>query len=166
MLALFDVAGEPRLLDAATIAFNRWTSFAEPARLPVGTGEDLLVTRSTHFNSSQGYATTALILAHDDRLELVDTISTFDDRACGFERQQRLGIRHGAERPLSDIVSHIVAVVTELTAVSGEDCGDATVPQPGTRTIAVTYRWDVGERRYVPDSDAFDALASENESRF
>lgn len=161
VLALFDVAGEPRLLDAANVAFDRWTSFAEPVRLPVGEGGDLLVTQSTHFNSSQGYATAALILLRDDRFELVDRISTLDDRACAFERTQRLGIRQGRGAPFADIQ----VIVTELTAGSGVQCGDAIVPQPGIRTIAVTYRWDVAKQRYIADSDAFVVLARENEER-
>jgi hypothetical protein len=162
VLALFDVTGEPRLLDAADIAFDRWTAFAEPVRLPVGEGDDLLVTRSTHFNSSQGYATTALILLRGDRFALVDTISTFDDRACAFERTQRLGIWQGTGTPFADIR----ATVSERTTVSAGQCGEATVPEPGTRDIAVTYRWDAAGERYSADSDAFDVLARENERRF
>ena len=162
VLALFEVADQPRLLDAATVAFDRYTFFPEPARLPIGTGDDLLVTRSTHFNSSQGYATTALILLREDRLELVDAISTFDDRACAFERTQRLEILQGAGAPFADIE----ATVIELTAGSGERCGDAAAPEPGTRSIAVTYRWDAAEERYIADSDAFGVLARENEERF
>ncbi len=162
VLALFDVTGKPRLLDAADIAFDRWTAFAEPARLPVGEGDDLLVTRSTHFNSSQGYATTALILLRGDRFALVDTISTFDDRACAFERTQRLGIRQGTGTPFADIR----ATVSERTTVSAGQCGEAAVPEPGTRNIAVTYRWDAADESYSADSDAFDVLARENERRF
>lgn len=162
VLALFDMAADPLLLDAADVAFDRRTSFMGPARLPVSIGDDLLATRSTHSNSGQGYATAALILVRDDRLELVDTIFTFDDRACTHERTQRLDIRQGAERPFRDIV----ATVTERTAASGEDCGDATAPEPGTRTIAVTYRWDAAGQRYLPGSDAFHVLARENEERF
>lgn len=162
VLALFEVDAEPRLLDAAYVGFNRYTSFLDPARLPAGIGDDLLLTRGTHFNSNQAYATTALILAHDDRLELVDAISTFDDRACAYERTQRLDIRQDAREPLSDIV----ATVTELTAASGEECDKATAPEPGSRTITVNYRWDTAERRYRPDTDAFDVLARENATRF
>ncbi|MCW5707765.1 hypothetical protein [Shinella sp.] len=162
VLALFDVTGEPRLLDAADVAFDRWTSFAEPGRLAVGEGDDLLVTRSTHSNSSQGYATTALVLLREDRFELIDRISTLDDRACAFERTQRLDIQQGTGAPFADME----ATVTERTAGSGEQCGDATAPEPGTRTIAVTYRWDDAGQRYIADSDAFAALARENEERF
>lgn len=162
ILALFDIAGDPRLLDAAHVGFNRFTSFLEPSLPSVGVPDDLLMTRSTHSNFNQAYATTALILAHDDRLELVDAISTFDDRACAYERTQRLDIRQGEGAPFSDIV----ATVTELTAVGVEECADATPPEPGSRTITVTYRWDVAEQLYRPDTDEFDVLARENEARF
>lgn len=162
ILALFDMAGDPRLLDAAHVGFNRFTSFSEPSRLSVGIADDLLMTRGTHSNSNQAYATTALILAHDDRLELVDTISTFDDRACAYERTQRLDIRQGEGSPFLDIV----ATVTELTAAGIEECGDATAPEPGSRTLTVSYRWDAAGQLYRPDTDAFDVLARENEARF
>jgi hypothetical protein len=162
ILALFDMADEPRLLDAAHVGFNRFTSFSEPSLLSVGIADDLLMTRGTHSNSNQAYATTALILAHDGRLELVDAISTFDDRACAYERSQRLDIRQGEVAPFSDIV----ATVTELTAAAGEECGDASAPELSSRTITVTYRWDAARQLYRPDTDAFDVLARENEARF
>lgn len=162
ILALFDVTGEPRLLDAANVASGKYTSFFDPARLTIGPGDDLLAIRSTHWNSSQGYTTVPLVLVRNDRLELIDTIPAFDERVCAYERTQRPDIRQGAGEPFPDVV----ATVTEVTTLSGHDCGGAKAPEPGTRTIAVTYRWDAGEHRYVADSDAFDALARENEGRF
>lgn len=39
----------------------------------------------------------ALVLARADRLELIDTIFTFDDSACAFGRTQRLEITAGEE---------------------------------------------------------------------
>lgn len=162
VLALFDIAGEPRLLDAANVASGDLTYFLKPARLPVGADDALLAIGSTHANSSQSYTTVPLVLVRDGRLELVDLIFVFDERVCGYERTQRLALEQGAGEPFSDIV----ATVTELTTPSGERCGEAAIPEAGTRTIAVTYHWDVGEERYAPDSDAFDVLARENEKRF
>ncbi len=162
VLALFEVADEPRLLDAANVASGTITSFLDPARLPVGAGDDLLATRSTHANSSQGYTTAALILVRNDRLELADWISLFDEKACAYERTQQLDIRQGAGEPFAEIV----AVVTERTAPSGEQCSGAAAPEPAARTLTVTYRWDTATQRYLPDSDAFDVLARENEGRF
>ncbi len=68
----------------------------------------------------------------------------------------------GEGGPLVDI--H--ATVRETTAATDEDCGDDTVPEPAERTISVTYRWDAARSRYLPDSDAFERLARENEQRF
>lgn len=162
ILALFDVAGGPRLLDAANVASGDDTYFLDPARLAVGSGDDLLAIGSTHANSGQSYTTVPLVLLRNDRLELVDMISALDERLCAYERTQRPDIRQGAREPFSDVV----ATVTEVTTLSGHDCGEAPVPEPGTRTITVTYSWDIGEQRYVPDSGAFELLAAENEERF
>jgi hypothetical protein len=162
ILALFDVQGEPRLLDAADIASGQWTSFMDPVRLSVSADDDLLVTQSTHHNSSQGYANASLILVRNDRFELVDTIGSFSDKDCGFERSQTLTIEQGGGKPLADVV----ATVVELTVLTAEGCGGRTGPEPGRRTITVTYRWDAAAQRYAPDSDAFTQLADENEQRF
>jgi hypothetical protein len=118
---------------------------------------------STHFNSSQGYVTSALILPRNDRFELIDTVFTFDEKSCAFER---------AQAPLFKVLAAsgggfaaIEATVTETTSPGEPDCG-ADVPEPSTRTIAVTYKWDDAASRYVADSDAFDKLAAENAGRF
>jgi len=164
VLALYSLAGTPTLLDAATVGFDRNTYFRDPGRLSLGEGKDVALTMSTHFNSSQGYATTALILIRNDRLQLVDTISTFDDKYCSYERTQvpefRAGDRDG------HTYSDIVATVTETVKLTGQTCGDEETPGGATRTIAVTYRWDDAASRFVPDSDAFEVLARENSERF
>lgn len=162
ILALFDVTGEPRLLDAANVASGDYTYFLDPARLAVGSGDDLLAIGSTHANSGQSYTTVPLVLLRNDRLELVDTIHAFDERLCAYERTQLLDLQQSAQEPFSDVM----ATVTEVTTLSGDDCGEAPVPEAGTRTIIVTYRWDAVAQRYLPDSDAFDVLARENEERF
>jgi len=162
ILALFDAAGKPRLLDAANVATGTSTFFLDPARLSVEAGNDVLMIQSSHFNSSQHYVNTVLVLARDDRLELVDAISTYNERSCAYELTQQLGIQQRSGKPFADIA----ATVTERTIPSGERCGDAAEPEARTRAISVIYRWDVAAQRYLPDSDAFDVLARENEKRF
>jgi len=163
-LALLDPAGEPSLLDAAQVAFDRWTSFRDPAVIPLGPGDDLLLTTSTHFNSQQGYATTAMSLVRDGRLQLVDTVFTFDERLCGFERVQVPAFRAGerGDRRYADIV----VTVSEETKLTQEDCGSSDLPAAGVRTIEVTYRWDAAQMRFLPDSDALEVLAGEAATRF
>ena len=151
----------PRLLDKVNASAQRWTSFFEPAHIPLGTGADLLLTESTHHNSSQGYATSALILVRDGRLDLIDMVSTFSEKLCAYERTQSLAVKPVAAEPLADIV----AVVTEEITVSAETCSDAA-PEPSIKDITVTYHWDAAAGHYTPDSDAFEVLARENEARF
>ena len=88
VLALYDLSSGQRLLDAANVAYDRSTYFRNGASLAISGDTEAVVTISTHFNSSQGYVTTALILPRDDRLELIDTIFTFDEMLCEFRREQ------------------------------------------------------------------------------
>jgi hypothetical protein len=163
-LALYELEGPPKLLDAAQIGFDRFTSFRDPASIPLASGSDLVLTVSTHFNSSQGYMASAMILVRSDTLELVDTIFTFDDRGCGFERVQIPEFKAGARdgRPYADVAVR----VTETTRRTGDVCEGQELPEEGSRRIDAIYRWDEAESRFVPDSDALEILARENEARF
>ncbi|KRA45634.1 hypothetical protein ASD80_04705 [Devosia sp. Root635] len=162
ILALFDLTETPRLLDAVNASLDGSTSFIAPYLVALGDGADLLLTQSTHHNSSQGYAMTALTLLRDDRFELIDTVATFRENNCSYERSQSLDVTSAPATPFADIV----AIVTERTTIPTGPCTDLAPPGPGTRTITVTYSWDSATARYTPDSDAFDALARENETRF
>lgn len=162
ILALFDPAAGPRLLDAVNASFDRWTAFRDPAVLPLGDGADLLLTQSTHFNSEQAYAISALTLVRHDRLELIDTVAMLSESNCAYDLSQSLEVTSSAALPFADIV----AVVTEQTTIPPEACPGLVALVEGSRTIAVTYRWDAGAQRYAPDSDAFGILARENETRF
>lgn len=164
VLALYNLSRSPELVDAAAVGFDRDSYFRDPPRLSLGEGKDIVLTMSTHFNSSQGYVTTAMILVRNDSLQLVDTIFTFDERFCGFDRNQVPNFRSGDRdgRTYSDIV----ATVTETLKPNGDPCDAEEGLAEGTRTITVTYRWDEAVSRFAPDSDAFERLAEENRTRF
>ncbi len=162
-LALYDISGEPRLLDVADVAYDRFTSFFEPATVDTG-GTDIAVVESVHFNSSQSYAITPLILIRDDRLELIDEIGTFGDAYCNYQRNETLDLK--ALPAKGGAFAPIAATVTETTELTGETCDGEPVVEAGTRTVKVTYNWNAAASRYEPDSDAFEKLAAENEERF
>lgn len=162
VLALYDLTGKPKLLDAVNVAADRSTYFRDPGKLPLGAGDDAIITMSTHFNSNQGYVSTPLIMVRNDRFELVDMIYTFDENLCAYKRTQNL-----AFKTLEDGQPYatIKATVTDTTAPSGESCDDAP-PEASSRDISVTYRWDKAVSRYAKDSDAFERLSAENAKRF
>ena len=164
VLALYDLSSAQRLLDAANVAYDRSTYFRDEAALAISGDTDAVVTMSTHFNSSQGYVTTALILPRDDRLELIDTIFTFDENVCAFRREQVPSFK--VTGAAGGTFAAIEATVTETTKPSDESCDDEQKPAPATRSITVTYKWDDAASRYAPDSDALEKLAVEDQERF
>lgn len=162
VLALYDLSGKPRLLDAANVASDRDTYFGDPDVLPLGPGDDAVMTVSTHWNSNQTYTSTDLIMVLGDKLRLVDSVFTFDERACEFTRTQALTIKAGrARKPYADIV----ATVIDKVEPGEEGCG-ANRPKPSSRKIAVTYRWNKTKQRYVPSSNAFEKMAEDSAKRF
>lgn len=165
VLALYDVAGtRPQLLDAADVGFDASTYFFDQVLLPVSDGTDVVLTGSSHFNSSQSYATQAMIMVRNDKLELVDTVTLFGERSCGIDRQQTIAYaaNPGDARPYAPIK----VMVTDTASAIEEQCADLKPAELGTRQIKVTYLWNEGMGRYVPDSDALERLEKENESRF
>jgi len=161
VLALYDLAGKPALLDAVNVAVDRSTYFRDPGKLPVGPGDDAVITMSTHFNSSQGYVITPLILVRNDKFELIDMIYTFDENLCAYRRTQNVAFQALAQEPYAAIK----VTVTDATVPSGESCDEAP-PEASSHDISVTYHWDKAALRYVKDSDALDRLAGENAKRF
>lgn len=162
VLALYDLAGKPKLLDAVNVAVDRLTSFREPAKVSIGAGDDAIVTTSTHFNSNQGYAGTMLIMVRNDRFSLIDAIYTFDENYCAYRRTQNLAFRSLGGRKA---YAPIKATVTDATVPSEESC-DEPPPKATSHDLSVTYRWDKAKSRYVRNSDAFVKLSAENEKRF
>ncbi|RWO74666.1 MAG: hypothetical protein EOS17_02425 [Mesorhizobium sp.] len=162
VLALYDITAKPKLLDAVNVALDRGTYFHEPGRLSVSANDDVLITMSAHFNSSQNYVITPLIMIRDDKFEPIDMIYTFDENLCAYSRKQDVTLQTvGDGQPYAAIK----VTVTDSTVLNGESCDD-TPPRPESHEISVTYHWDKKTSRYTKDSDALDKLAGENANRF
>ncbi|WP_245490297.1 hypothetical protein [Mesorhizobium sp. M7A.F.Ca.US.011.01.1.1] len=122
VLALYDIAVKPKLLDAVNVALDRGTYFREPGKLSVSANDDVLITMSAHFNSSQNYVITPLIMIRDDKFELIDMIYTFDENLCAYSRKQDVAFQAIAD---GQPYAAIRVTVTNATALNGESCDDA-----------------------------------------
>lgn len=162
VLALYDITAKPKLLDAVNVALDRGTYFCEPGRLSVSANDDVLITMSAHFNSSQNYVITPLIMIRDDKFEPIDMIYTFDENLCAYSRKQDVALQTVAD---GQPYAAIKVTVTDATVLNGEACDDQP-PKPESHGISVTYHWDKTTSRYAKDSDALDKLAGENAKRF
>lgn len=162
VLALYDITAKPKLLDAVNVALDRGTYFRDPGKLAVGADDDVLITMSAHFNSSQNYVITPLIMVRGDKFDLIDMIYTFDENLCAYSRKQDVAFQTIAD---GQPYAAIQVTVTDATVLNGESCDD-TPPKPDSRAISVTYRWDKKTSHYAKDSDALNNLAGENAKRF
>lgn len=161
ILALYERGESLRLIDAVDVGLDRETSFSDPATFDLGGGASALVVRSDHWNSSQSYRATSLMLATGRGLAPIDTILTFSERLCGLSRTQEPKV---AVDKTDKMAALRVEVLIREEKVE-ESCDEAPSPRP-ERTVSVTYRFDARTGTYEPDSDAFAVLARENEERF
>lgn len=126
MLAAFDNAPKPRLLDAANIAADQFNGFFTEPVLKLANGSDAIFVTSTHSNSNQAHAIVTAATLRGGKLQKAFDIFTLDSHACTFNRTQELTF---AARG-----SDIAATVVETTAAAGEDCGEDPTVKPGKQT--------------------------------
>ena len=135
LLALFDDAPKPRLLDAVDVGADKETSFDQHPTLALGPGDDALVTYSEHFNSNQTYAQRLMIFVRGDRFRLIDDLFLLSDSACGYKREETPTF---ATKPASPYAT-LVVTVTETLKPLDEQC-DEPPPAPYVHTYGATYR--------------------------
>jgi hypothetical protein len=164
MLALFDDAPTPHLLDAADVSIDRFTIFSSPPLLDLSPGDQAILVGNGHYNSNQTYGSTLMLFVSDGRLTMIGEVSDFSDRSCAFEHLQKPSFEVVPE-PRQPYAS-IRASVLDQIIPHDRDCGDEEQPAPFERTISAIFRWDAGEKRFVADSDALEKLATENEARY
>lgn len=165
VLALYDVSGtRPELLDAADAGFDASTYFFDQAVLPVSDATNVVLLVSSHFNSSQSYATQSMVMVRDDKFSLIDSITLLGERSCGVDRQQT--IAYAANPGEGKPYAPIKITVTDTASAIQEECADLKPAKLGTQEIKASYVWNAQQARYLPDSDALARLEKDNESRF
>ena len=162
-LALFDIAAEPKLVDVVDVGFDRLVSFAEPASVSVGGGQDLLLVSNQHLNAGQFYDATSIVEVVSGKLTLVDMVMMLSDQGCAGSSTQSIGYEadSGAEKPAPFAVT-----VTDRIEGPTESCDGVEAYEPGEATYTVTYAWDGGASRYVAEGDGWAALDEVNGERY
>lgn len=164
LLALFDDAKVPRLLDAVDVGMDRDTGFSEHERLRLGPGDDALITYSEHFNSNQTYGFHSVIFARRNRLTLLAQIFTLSDRNCGWQRTQTPTFTVRPDPPGS-YGRLEVAVKVARTRDATETC-DTPPPRPFVHTYRGSWRWDGRHGRFVGATAELDRLDKLNQANF
>jgi hypothetical protein len=161
LLALFDIAGKPKLLDVVEVGTDRLTGFADKPLLSLGGGSDLIRISSDHFNSNEDFVNTELIFVRHDRFQLVDAVYTFNVRICSYRLTEWPAVRTVSDG--SRRYRRIMLTIPEKVELSDNDCGDEKAPRPFERTFHATYRWNARRRTFVTTSSNLEKLVKEND---
>ncbi|MFI4934580.1 MAG: hypothetical protein ACHP7N_08175 [Caulobacterales bacterium] len=150
LLALFDDAPQPKLLDAADVGVDKDTVFAGPSQVALGPGDAALITYSEHDDADLSFGAHLIISPIGDRLKLVDLISTQSANACNWSNVETTNVSSAPDpgRPYRRI-EVAVKVVFKPTK---DDCGTNPIPKALNRTYRAAFRWNAGRRRFETDS--------------
>lgn len=160
VLALYDLSGGVRFLDAVDVGLDRSTFFRAPPVLTLSRGEPVLLVDSTHSNASESYRFTSLVLARKEQLIPVTTYFTLDTQSCAGRVDQNSSFRavKGKAKGAPDAIEITVQVKARA---SGRDCSGEKLPM-ASRKLVVRYAWDTKSGQYQPSSDALQRLEEEN----
>jgi hypothetical protein len=163
LLALFDMAEQPKLLDVIEVGGDRLTGFTDKPLLPLGRGSDLIVIDSDHFNSNEDFVGTEFLFVRNDRFQLIGSLFTFDERICASARTQLPIFRTSPDAGRS--YRRVYVAVREKLALQDDsaDCGDEKIPRPFTKTFHETYRWSARRQKFAVTSSDLKKLEREND---
>lgn len=163
VLALVGFDPKPKLLDVVEVGNDRWTGVDTDHMPLLAPGSPLVIVDSGHSNSNESYASTDIIFLRGDRFQLIDTLFTFNESFCAFDR---------TEEPTYAAVAGpgpyraVQVTVRETVKLTGEDgCSDQPAPKAGVHVYRGVYRWDAAKGRFVTHSKSLDALATANKAR-
>jgi hypothetical protein len=161
LLALFDMAERPKLLDVVEVGTDRLTGFVDKP-LPLGHGTDIVVIDSDHFNSNEDFVGTELVFVRNDRFQLAGTLFTFDVKTCTSVRSQLPAV---TTRPDARRRYHRIDVAVHETVVLQPDrdgCSGEKVPRPFKRTYRAIYRWNAQQDEFQLTAGDLKRLDREN----
>lgn len=162
LLALFALTPSVQLLDVTEVGTDRFTGFRADSSLMLAPDTPLLLIDSSHFNSNQNYNSTEIIFIRGDRFRLIESVFTFRDSSCSYERTQEPSFSVlAAPGPYRAIE----VSVRETVKLTEQDCGDEKPPAQ-LPTFETVFRWDTAKQGFQPSSDALQRLWNEDQKRF
>jgi hypothetical protein len=163
-LLLYDDAPRPRLLDAADVAVDQDTAFADQGPLSLDPDDDALVTYSEHGEAGLTEGGYVIVSLAGDRLGLVDAVFVASEKTCGWSgiETPRFAAAPDPALPYSRIEVQVRAVFRR----TGEDCGPEPIPRALTRTFRASYRWSPAHRRFEAASGDWKDLGALNAAAF
>lgn len=164
VLALFQLEPVVKLLDAADVQADRFTSFwEERPLLTISPQEDAVIIANTHHNSSQGYLRLALVAPENNRLRTIFELPTLlNTNVCGNSFSQSPSI--SALRSAKGARYNISINIKLVKEADDESCEQRT--RGFTKYYKALLVWNSSKRLYESRGAALDRLSRFNEKNY
>ncbi|HEX8144344.1 MAG TPA: hypothetical protein VF553_17215 [Pyrinomonadaceae bacterium] len=164
ILALFELEPQVRLLDAADIKADRFSSFwEEQPLLHIGPQADAVMIANYHHNSSQGYLSLTLVSTQANRLRTIFELPTLLNlNYCGNNSTQTPSL--AVLKSLRGGHFDISLKIRLVKKADDESCAKATGAYK--REFKTVLVWSRTKRKYQSTGRALTVLAALNERNF
>jgi hypothetical protein len=151
LLMLFTDTPHPKLLDAADVGVDKDSALAEHAVLPLGPGDDALVTYSEHDDADLTMGGYVLISPVGDHLKLVQFLQLTSVVACGWSNVE--STRFSTLPDPGRAYRKIEVQVSARFRHTDPSCGASEVPKAHSIVLSATYRWNAAAHRFETTSN-------------
>jgi len=152
VLALYDMTGTPRLLDAMNVGLDRENSFLEPGFIALSPNFGMAFVRNSHHNAGEEYLQSSLIGIWDGKLHNVDTV---------FSMSWLTGEEDLTVRPSFAPAKDTLALDATFS-ITRKHCDGTCVQDPDypsiTERVKTRYRWDAAVGKFVRPEKAYDRI--------
>ena len=150
-------------MDVVDVGNDRSAGFSGAPTARLAPKSSLILVASSHSNSNQSYLSTQMIFIREDRLQLINSVFAFSDKACAFDRKHVATL---TPAPSPGPYRALQVEVLETVTATGADCGSDKPPPAGKKAGRAVYRWDAKVRRFVTKSKQLDELFKLDMKRF
>lgn len=152
ILALYDMTGTPRLIDAMDVGMDRETFLQEAGHLVLSPDIAMIFLSNSHHNAGEEYLQTSLIGIWEGKLHEVDTI---------FSMSWNAGDRRTATTfhflPVKDAVA--VDADVEIRKIHcDDDCAPDSQDPATIERLRVRYRWNAENGKFTWPAKAYDRI--------
>ena len=151
LLMLFTDEAHPKLLDDADVGIDKDSALAERAVLPLGPGDDALVTYSEHDDADLTMGGYVLISPIGDRLRMIQMFGVTSINACGWSDIE--GVKFSTSPDPGRAYRKIEAQVSSRFRRTDPSCGASDVPKAHSIVLSAAYRWNAAAHRFETNSN-------------
>jgi hypothetical protein len=161
LLALIDMAPQPRLLDLVDVGDDRENYLDAGPAAKIGANSDLIMISSAHVNAGEEMLIRKALFVDNDHFVVIASVFLQSLKVCGYDRTQTVDFAVRAN-PEAEFGSLELAV-TERAKRIPEDCNPQPRGKAGVTTWRATFAWNPNKRIFATKSRALAELAKHNE---